>query len=157
MKASEQQRNEAQSRSGSDLREQSRWYYDIADNCIRCSETHIIINYSEVLQILRGLESELSSITEERDDYIRQLTAIRAGHTKTVEYDLSPAMVESELRDKLTELGWASPEKYDALHRRIQEINKSLLDSPVCKAYMAEGEDEAWAHLVELTEAEEEK
>ena len=111
MKASEQQRNEAQSRSGSDLREQSRWYYDIADNCIRCSETHIIINYSEVLQILRGLESELSSITEERD----------------------------------------------ALQRRIQEINKSLLDSPVCKAYMAEGEDEAWAHLVELTEAEEEK
>lgn len=39
-----------------------------------------------------------------------QLDAIRKGHTKTVEYDLSPAMVESALRNKLIELGWTPPQ-----------------------------------------------
>ena len=39
----------------------------------------------------------------------RELKAIRANQTVTVEYDLSPAMTESALRDKLIELGWTPP------------------------------------------------
>lgn len=39
----------------------------------------------------------------------RELQTIRAGHTKTVEYDLSPAMAETVIRDKLVELGWTPP------------------------------------------------
>lgn len=41
----------------------------------------------------------------------QKLRDIRAGHTKTVEYDLSPAMVESALRQKLIVLGWTPPKR----------------------------------------------
>ena len=44
----------------------------------------------------------------------------------------------------------------DALQERIDAIRKSIMESPIGKAYSAEGEDEAWAHLVELTEADDE-
>lgn len=43
-------------------------------------------------------------------DLERQLRAIRAGHTKTIEFDLSPAMAETELRKKLIEMGWTPPQ-----------------------------------------------
>jgi len=54
-----------------------------------------------------GYVEELQAQLCESED---SLMKIRAGHTKTVEYDLSPAMVESRLRDKLIELGWTAPE-----------------------------------------------
>ena len=37
-------------------------------------------------------------------------------YTKTVSYDLSPAMVEGEIRDKLIEMGWKPPEEYKITH-----------------------------------------
>jgi hypothetical protein len=40
---------------------------------------------------------------------LKDLHDIRAGHTVTVEYDMSPVMTESKLRDKLVELGWTPP------------------------------------------------
>lgn len=40
----------------------------------------------------------------------QKLRTMRAGQTITVEYDLSPSMVESALRQKLIELGWTPPQ-----------------------------------------------
>jgi hypothetical protein len=51
----------------------------------------------------------LVEMARHKKDSEESLRKIRAGHTKTVEYDLSPAMVESALRDKLVELGWTPP------------------------------------------------
>lgn len=45
-------------------------------------------------------------------DYERiyhSLRKIRSGLTMTVEYDLSPAMVEGAIRNKMIELGWTPP------------------------------------------------
>jgi hypothetical protein len=38
-----------------------------------------------------------------------ELKAIRSGQTVTVEYNLSPAMKESAIHNKLIELGWTPP------------------------------------------------
>jgi hypothetical protein len=62
-------------------------------------------------EIIR-LEDQVGAAIKSRDEALRQLQAIRAGQTVSfprVEFDLSPAMVEGTLRDKLIELGWASP------------------------------------------------
>jgi hypothetical protein len=52
---------------------------------------------------------DVAELQAEVDELNRQLMAIRKGHTKTVEFDLSPAAKESALRDKLIELGWTPP------------------------------------------------
>ncbi len=75
-------------------------------------------SYQELESKLEAAETQLKSIAETNriaalavGELEGELQAIRKGHTKTVEYDLSPAMVESELRDKLIELGWKPPDQ----------------------------------------------
>jgi hypothetical protein len=42
-----------------------------------------------------------------------ELKALRSGQTVAVEYNLSPAMKEGAIRNKLIELGWTPPEGKD--------------------------------------------
>ena len=41
-----------------------------------------------------------------------------------IEYDLSPAMVESVFRDKLVELGWGTPDRIKELETQLVEANQ---------------------------------
>lgn len=61
---------------------------------------------------------EMARHKKEAEESLRK---IRAGHTKTVEYDLSPAMRESALRDKLVELGWTPPDTFTKEDRDLLE------------------------------------
>lgn len=88
-----------------------------------CIERHVM--QGDILQEQDKMVTAVVDLIKQREEALdaemqrmaRTLIAIRAGHTltlpagfgKTVEYDLSPAMVESALRAKLIELGWTPP------------------------------------------------
>lgn len=56
-------------------------------------------------------EEKIAELQSENERLTKHLATIRKGHTKMIEYDLSPAMVESELRKHLIEkMGWIPPE-----------------------------------------------
>lgn len=65
-------------------------------------------------------------LNEKLNEVERDLRNLRAGETCTVEYDLSPAMVEGALRNKLIKLGW-NPPKDTARSRATSGVDSAKL------------------------------
>ena len=67
------------------------------------------VQFREVLQRAESAEAELITL--------------RSGNTKTAQYDLSPAMVEGSLREKLMDMGWKlEPVTKDNSGKRLLDL-----------------------------------
>lgn len=56
------------------------------------------------------LEAEIDELKAQNELLMADLQSLRAGHTVTVAYNLSPLMKETALRNKLIDMGWTPPQ-----------------------------------------------
>ena len=86
--------------------------------------TQVILEQQERIEELKANYAELESGADRwKGSYLlaksvitklqAELKAIHSGQTVAVEYNLSPAMKEGAIRNKLIELGWTPPEGKD--------------------------------------------
>ena len=91
--------------------------------------------FDVAIRLCTKKDTVIADLQKENERLHEQIRIMRLGYTKSIEYDLSPAMVESKLRTHLIEqMGWMPPEdiatlqeKYDKLKERVEGAHNMVL------------------------------